>query len=115
MITLLHVSTNTIGFIFKVQSIKPPAFVENRVEAFISDYRLTLASITQEEFSVLKAALAAKLLEKPKNLGEEFSRFWSQIESGHYDFFASKLDIQSIILRGMIDNNNSGDRCQRCP
>ncbi|KAI0812746.1 LuxS/MPP-like metallohydrolase [Irpex lacteus] len=94
--TLLHISTNSIGFSFKIQSIKPPAFVENRVEAFIKDYRLSLASITQEEFSDLKAALAAKLLEKPKNLGEESSRFWSQIESGHYDFLGTETDANAV-------------------
>lgn len=94
MATLLQISAGTVGFSFKIQSLKSPVLVEERVEAFLKDYRLTLASTTPEIFNDWKEALATRLLQKPKNLGEESSEFWSHIQSGHYDFLRGKLAVQ---------------------
>ena len=93
--TLLRIATGTVGFGFKIQSLKSPTVVEERVEAFIRDYRTTLACTTSETFTDWKEGLVTKLLEKPKNLAEETSEFWSRIHSGHYDFLRSECLIDS--------------------
>jgi insulysin len=88
--TSLWLSTGTVGFNFKIQSAKSPTYVEQRVEAFIRDYRITLASTAAEVFNEWKSALATKLLEKAKNLVEETAQFWDHIQSGYYDFLQSE-------------------------
>lgn len=75
-----------MGLGIKIQSLKSPALLTQRVDSFLNGYREALASMDQESFSAKKEALVAKLLEKPKNLAEETSRFWSQIDSGYLDF-----------------------------
>ncbi|KAI0698094.1 LuxS/MPP-like metallohydrolase [Cytidiella melzeri] len=92
----LWISTGTIGLSFKIQSLKDPTYVEERVEAFIKNYRRTLASTSLETFTDWKEALATKLLEKPKNLAEETSQFWYQVRSGRYDFLRDETDARAV-------------------
>ena len=93
--TVLRIATGTVGFSFKIQSLKSPTVVEERVETFIRDYRATLACTPSETFTDWKEGLVTKLLEKPKNLAEETSEFWSRIHSGHYDFLRGECLIDS--------------------
>ncbi len=87
--TSMWTAAGSMGLGFKLQSLKPSSVLEQRVEAFIETYRGTLAAFTQEELDAKKEALIMKLLERAKNLKEETSRFWYQIETGYYDFFQS--------------------------
>ena len=79
-----------MGLGFKVQSLKSPAHLEERVDTFVKSYREKLAGMDNKEFEAQKDALVQRLLEAPKNLGEETSRFWYHIERGYNDFLRSK-------------------------
>ncbi|KAI0345483.1 LuxS/MPP-like metallohydrolase [Trametopsis cervina] len=94
--TPLWIQAGAIGISFRIQSLKSPSFLEERVEAFIRTFRETLVSTTQGVFGEWKEALAVKLLEQPKNLGEETSRFWSQIQLGSHDFLRDATDAAII-------------------
>ena len=54
--------------------------------AFLSTYREKLAAFTDDELHLQKQGLIQKLLEAPKNLGEEMSRFWYHVDEGDHDF-----------------------------
>ncbi len=78
--------TATMGFRFIVQSEKDPQFLEERVDAFLTDYAKTLADMSEIVFEGYKRSLIVKRLEKPKNLYQETSRHWIQIYNEFYDF-----------------------------
>ena len=84
-------SVGSMGFGFKIQSLKAPSFLEQRVESFIISHRARLVATPGDTFQASKDALVVKLLEAPKNLGEETSRFWHQVERGYNDFLRSKF------------------------
>jgi insulysin len=75
-----------MGLDIKIQSAKPPAVLEARIETFLAELRAVLADFSEERMDRERSALAARLRERPKNLAEETNRFWSEIESGHQDF-----------------------------
>lgn len=79
-------SIGSMGLNIKIQSQKSPAFLEDRVEAFLESFRATLAELSSDKLEDEKGSLVLKLLEKPKNLAEESSRFWGGISWGYYDF-----------------------------
>lgn len=87
------------GLAFKIQSLKSPVILEERVNAFIETYRAKLESSSVDIFDAWKKALAFKLEEQAKNLREETSRFWDQIEGGHQDFQRSMNCELYIVLR----------------
>ncbi|PSS38132.1 hypothetical protein PHLCEN_2v39 [Hermanssonia centrifuga] len=99
--TSMWTAAGSMGLGFKLQSLKPSSVLEQRVEAFIETYRGTLAAFTQEELDAKKEALIMKLLERAKNLKEETSRFWYQIETGYYDFFQNATDASAIETLGL--------------
>ena len=78
-----------MGLGLKIQSLKHPSYLEERLNAFISSYRQTLATLSDDEFRSYKDGLILQLTEAPKNLGEETDRFWYHIEQGYYDFLRS--------------------------
>ena len=45
-----------------------------------------LDGLAEEEFSTHKKALELKRLEKPKTLGEECQKYWTEITTGMYCF-----------------------------
>lgn len=78
-----------MGLNIKIQSQKSPAFLESRVEAFLDSFSATLAQMSSKKLEEEKESLVLKLLEKPKNLAEESTRFWGWITWGDYDFLLS--------------------------
>jgi insulysin len=78
------------GLRIVVQSEKKPEYLETRVEAFLDEMKIKIEEMTEEEFNIHKHGLAKKWLEADKNLAEEVSRFLTQINSGHWDFFRSE-------------------------
>lgn len=79
-------STESIGLRVLVQSEKDPKYLETRINGFLVHMRETLELMPETEFEEHKRGLAHKWTEKLKNLNEESSRFWNQIESGYLDF-----------------------------
>jgi insulysin len=74
------------GLKFTVQSERRPAYLEERVDAFLAGQATRLAEMTADEFAEQKAGLKRKWLERLKNMRDEANRFWKYIEAGHLDF-----------------------------
>ncbi|XP_065556618.1 insulin-degrading enzyme-like [Artemia franciscana] len=69
-----------------IQSERHPEFLDGRVEAFLECVQGFLESMTDEEFSLHKAALSTKKLERPKTLNSLANFYWNEIASGDYNF-----------------------------
>ncbi|KAI9733464.1 MAG: Insulinase (Peptidase M16) [Claussenomyces sp. TS43310] len=79
-------TATTMGFRFIIQSERPPAYLEGRIEAFLTAYATTLSQMTETEFEGHKRSVITKRLEKLKNLDQESSRHWSHIDGEYFDF-----------------------------
>lgn len=75
-----------MGLGIKIQSLKSPQFLEERVEIFLQNFRQRLATMTDGDFEAQKQGLVVKKLEHVKNLREEASQFWRHISDGYYNF-----------------------------
>ena len=81
-----------------VQSEKKPAYLEERVEAFLREMKTKLEEMTDEEFKSHMTSLEKKWLEADKNLFEEAFRLVNHITSGHLDFLRRRWSALSHIL-----------------
>jgi insulysin len=79
------------GLKLVVQSERRPAYLEERVEAFLASQAARLADMPAEEFAEQKAGLKRKWLERLKNMREETNRYWKYLEAGHLDFYRRKI------------------------
>jgi insulysin len=77
------------GLRIVVQSERPPAYLEERVEAFLDGMKGTIKTMSDEEFAEQKNGLEKKWLEAEKSLADETSRFTVHVNSGHWDFLRS--------------------------
>lgn len=75
-----------IGYRFIIQSEKTPEYLETRIDSFLVGYAQTIAEMSETEFEGHKRSLITKRLEKVKNLDQESSRLWRQIDSEYFDF-----------------------------
>lgn len=55
-----------------------------------------LREMSDEDFRKQRQSLIDQRLEKPKNLGQETSRYWSQCDNGEYDFFRRQRHAAAI-------------------
>jgi insulysin len=74
------------GIRIVVQSERGPAYLESRVEAFLTEMKIVLEQMKDEVFEEQKNGLNRKLTEKAKTVAEETNIFWSHIDSGYLDF-----------------------------
>eukprot|EP00933_Yihiella_yeosuensis_P068488 TRINITY_DN7416_c2_g1_i1.p1 TRINITY_DN7416_c2_g1~~TRINITY_DN7416_c2_g1_i1.p1 ORF type:complete len:628 (-),score=100.91 TRINITY_DN7416_c2_g1_i1:371-2143(-) len=73
--------------IFTVQSEFPPDYVRSRMDAFLDQYlHFAENELDEAEFSRQREGLRANLAEAPKNMQEEFGRYWAEIASRRYVF-----------------------------
>ena len=79
-------ATGSMGFRILLQSEKPAAYLETRVEAFLEYFKTFLEEMSDEDFQTARQGLISKKMEKPKNLHGESSRFWVAVGDGYYDF-----------------------------
>lgn len=89
-------SATTIGYRVIIQSERTAAYLESRIDAFLTRFANTLESITEEEFEGHKRSVINKRLEKLKNLGSETSRYWSHIGSEYFDFLQHEVDAATV-------------------
>ncbi|KAI9069108.1 insulin-degrading enzyme [Trametes sanguinea] len=75
-----------------VQSERQPAYLEQRIEAFLREMDEKLSAMSDDEFQEHRVALQKRWREAPKNLGEEVNRYWGHIEQGYLDFFRRDND-----------------------
>jgi insulysin len=76
----------TQAFRVIIQSEKDCGYLEERIDAFLTDFEPQLRDMEYEEFEKHKVSLINKRLEKLKNLGEEGGRLWHHITSEEFDF-----------------------------
>lgn len=88
------------GLRIVVQSERPPAYLEERVEAFLDSMKGTIEAMSDAEFAEHKNGLEKKWLEAEKSLVDETSRFTAHVNSGHWDFLRST----SLHLPGILDD-----------
>jgi len=84
------------GLRFIVQSEKPPAYVDGRIEAFLHSMQGTLKTMSSEEFERHKTTLALRRLEKPKHLSQRAQYYWSEITSGDYFFDRDTVEVEEM-------------------
>ena len=90
-------SATCAGYRVIIQSERPAAYLESRIEAFLSAFGQTLRdNMTDKEFEGHKRSIINKRLEKLKNLGSETTRFWSHISSEYFDFCQHETDAAQV-------------------
>ncbi|KAF2091088.1 a-pheromone processing metallopeptidase Ste23 [Saccharata proteae CBS 121410] len=90
-------SNNTwMGYRILIQSEKSPAYLEKRIDSFLTDFGRILAEMSEEEFESHKTSVINRRLEKLKNLSQETTRFWAHVVSERYDFEQIDHDVAHI-------------------
>lgn len=75
------------GFKVIVQSERAGEYLDSRIEALWANFGDYLDKMTEEEFVKHRQSLITKRTESVKNLGQETSRYWTEITSGELDFY----------------------------
>jgi len=76
-----------LAIVCVVQTEFPPEFVRARIDAFLSEHLAWIeTSLEESEFIRQRDGLVSNLSAKPKNLGEEFGRYWGEISKRRCDF-----------------------------
>jgi len=99
-----------LGLRVIVQSADKPAdFLEQRIEAFLQQFKTTLASLSAESYQINLAAVIAKKLEKDKTLNEETNRHWGEIAKHKFIFNRVELEVEvlrRLQLRDLVEFYN---------
>lgn len=86
------------GLRILVQSERRSGYLEERVEAFLDSMDQKIQEMGSEEFHDFKSGLQQRWKEPAKNLAEEASRYWLQIESGYLDFLRGECEHACFLL-----------------
>lgn len=86
--TLTNHGTTNIRIL--IQSERSTAYLEWRIDNFLTNFGDTLRGMSEQDFAKHKEALCKSLLQKYKNMREESSRFSTNIYLGDYDFLSRK-------------------------
>lgn len=78
------------GIRIVVQSERSPAYLEQRVDAFLDEMKETIEKMPEDEWEAQKEGLKHKWVEKHKNMSEETNSYWPHIDSGYLDFLRRK-------------------------
>eukprot|EP00897_Mesotaenium_endlicherianum_P007056 jgi/Mesen1/6379/ME000329S05544 len=84
-------------------TVMGPDALEARVEAFWDLFAADLAAMTAADFETHKEALTALKLEKHKNLSEETSAFWPEIDDGTLLFKRAEIEAGALKEVGLED------------
>ena len=70
-----------------IQSGKKPAnYLDERIEAFLVQFRKELEEMADKTFEAHRGAVVARNLEKDKNLRQQTDRYWGEIGVRRYVF-----------------------------
>ncbi|XP_045464651.1 insulin-degrading enzyme [Harmonia axyridis] len=86
-------SNGVLGLRIIVQSDKHPAYLDERIEEFLSSMKTYLISMEEDEFIRHQDALAAQRLEKPKQLASQTNLYWSEITAQQYHFNRTEIEV----------------------
>ncbi|MBA0734148.1 hypothetical protein Gogos_018091, partial [Gossypium gossypioides] len=85
------------GVQFIIQStVKDPAHIDSRVEAFLKMFESKLYEMTNDEFKSNVNALIDMKLEKHKNLREESRFYWREITDGTLKFDRREAEVAAL-------------------
>lgn len=82
-----------------VTSSKTADEVEDRVEKFLTEFRLVLKDMPQDEFLEHLYALAKQKLDMFNSLSEETGHYWSEIRNGRYSWQVEREEV--LCLKGV--------------
>ncbi|CAK9439966.1 uncharacterized protein LODBEIA_P40660 [Lodderomyces beijingensis] len=106
----------SLGFRILVQSERPSAYLEYRIDEFLLKFgKFVNSELTEEDFAKFKNALKDLKLQRIKHLSEETNRLWNSITDGYYDFDSRSKHVsilQSVTKAEFIKfyNEYLGDR-----
>ncbi|KAL8293043.1 hypothetical protein RQP46_000737 [Phenoliferia psychrophenolica] len=75
-----------------VQSERDAAYIETRINTFWNDLKEVIHAMTEEEFEQHKQSVINQLLEDHKNMWQESSHLWINIQSGYFAFTRDETD-----------------------
>ena len=99
----LETWVNTDFYCILVQSERSCGRLEERINSFLAAFRDELNEMSEEKFEGYKRSSIERCLEKPKNLHEECTRLWAEIESESMHFEAADDDAARIERLGKPD------------
>ena len=80
-------SNGVRALVFSIQSsVLPPPQVEERIDTFLTDYRATLAALSESDLDAYRESLAIQATDVDKRLGQQASRLWGEIVQRRYDY-----------------------------
>ncbi|CAO3651050.1 unnamed protein product [Cunninghamella echinulata] len=86
-----------MGLRFIIQSERDTVYLENRIMEFLeTTLRKILIDMKETEFQSQVNALIADKKEKANNMTQEGSKYWSEIESGYYEFDDIEKDVEEL-------------------
>lgn len=94
--TGVKMQATTMGYRVIIQSERATGYLEERINAFLALFAISLEAMSTEDFESHKSSLIAKRLEKIKNLDQESSRFWNHISDEYLDFLAREHDVSHL-------------------
>jgi insulysin len=90
-------SRGVLGLTVLVQSSeRPPAYLEERIEAFLEQFRETLAFMPEDDFLKHRDALAHRKLESVKTLSQQHERYWSEITRHRFLFDRQSREVAEL-------------------
>jgi len=93
-----------MGLRFIIQSVKASVgYLERRILTFVEKFRTELADMAADKFERTKNSAVALQLQKPKSLGEETNRYWSEITKRTFVFDRRKLQAAAIAKLTLTD------------
>ncbi|KAJ2679470.1 metalloprotease, partial [Coemansia spiralis] len=81
---------------FILEGESNPAYVTQRINQFIREYRLRLLELSTEEFESSVQSLISLKQEKLVSIGDEFGWHWAHINSDKYRFDKLENDIEHL-------------------
>ncbi|GBP69438.1 Insulin-degrading enzyme [Eumeta japonica] len=79
-----------------VQGDRHPQHLDHRIEAFLASMKEYIEKMPEEEFVKHRSALAAKRLERPKQLAAKAMRAWREITSQMYNFDRARVEVEYL-------------------
>ncbi|BHF59233.1 hypothetical protein SprV_0100219000 [Sparganum proliferum] len=101
-----HRSSSMQGVRVLIQSKLHPQDLDVHIENFLASAGDLLENLTPEEFRCHLESVISALLEKPKKMNQQNTRYWSQIVHQTYDFDQNKKEaehLQTVSQRHLIE------------
>mmetsp|Transcript_29866 Transcript_29866/g.74068 ORF Transcript_29866/g.74068 Transcript_29866/m.74068 type:complete len:953 (+) Transcript_29866:90-2948(+) len=85
------------GFRITVESaFHPPAYVEERINAFLSAYPAQVAALKEDEFTKTRRSLVDSVLTIDVSLTAEADRHWTHINNQRYQYYRGQIIASEI-------------------